>query len=99
MFAVVAFCLKMLKSWQDATSGKHILIPCLHPVTGGMIGGFFATNVGATRPLGIEGWRFAFHLMAAVAFATVYLVLRWAVDPRPPARAVLSPLQLGSNTK
>jgi hypothetical protein len=66
---------------------------------GGMLGGFFATNVGSTRPLGMEGWRFSFHLMAALALVTVYLLLRWAVDPRPPARAVLAPIQLGGSTQ
>lgn len=63
---------------------------------GGMLGGFFATNVGSTFPLGIiDGWRLAFHAVAAVAFVTTGLVLKWAVDPRPPSRAVISPLQLG----
>ena len=66
---------------------------------GGMLGGFFATNVGSLRPLGMEGWRFSFHLMAALALVTVYLLLRWAVDPRPPARALLSPLQLGDSAQ
>ena len=47
-----------------------------------MVGGFFATNVGATRPLGIDGWRFAFHLMATVSIVTAALVLNMASDPR-----------------
>ena len=57
-----------------------------------MFGGFIATNAAAVCP---NCWRLAFHAMAAVAFVTTYLVLRWAVDPRPPARSVISPLQLG----
>lgn len=32
---------------------------------GGMAGAFYATNVGATRPFGMEGWRFAFLLVRA----------------------------------
>lgn len=24
---------------------------------------FYATNIGAKKPFGIEGWRFAFHLV------------------------------------
>ena len=32
---------------------------------GGMAGAFYATNVGATTLFGIEGWRFAFHLVRA----------------------------------
>ncbi|KAK9813231.1 hypothetical protein WJX72_011069 [[Myrmecia] bisecta] len=60
---------------------------------GGMLGGFFATNIGATSPAGIDGWRFAFHLMAAVSLVTAVLVLYFAADPRP--KATISPLLLG----
>lgn len=50
---------------------------------GGMIGGFFATNIGSTQPFGIEGWRFAFHLMAGISIVTSALVYHLAVEPRP----------------
>ncbi|EFN58437.1 hypothetical protein CHLNCDRAFT_140406 [Chlorella variabilis] len=49
---------------------------------GGMAGAFYATNVGATTLFGIEGWRFAFHLVGGVCLFTAALVLRFAVDPR-----------------
>lgn len=81
------------------SAAERGLTRSLLDAAGGMLGGFFATNVGSTHPFGVEGWRFSFHLMAAVAFVTVYLVLRWAVDPRQPVRAVISPLQLSGSTK
>lgn len=56
---------------------------------GGMIGGFFATNIGSTQPFGIEGWRFAFHLMAAVSLVTSALVFYLATEPRPTAKVSL----------
>jgi hypothetical protein len=49
---------------------------------GGMAGAFYATNVGGTRLLGMEGWRFAFHAVAAVSLATSLFVYKLAVDPR-----------------
>ncbi|KAK9866373.1 hypothetical protein WJX84_011358 [Apatococcus fuscideae] len=52
---------------------------------GGLVGGFFATNVGATQPLGLEGWRFSFHLMAAISVVTAFLIHYLASDPRPRA--------------
>ena len=51
-----------------------------------MVGGFFATNIGSTMPFGMEGWRFAFHLMAAVSIVTSALVFYVATDPRPTAK-------------
>lgn len=51
-----------------------------------MVGGFFATNIGSTMPFGMEGWRFAFHLMAAVSLVTSALVFYMATDPRPTAK-------------
>lgn len=34
---------------------------------GGMMGGVFATNLGGMRPAGIDGWRAAFHTIAALS--------------------------------
>jgi MFS family permease len=34
---------------------------------GGMLGGVFATNMGGLRPLGIDGWRAAFHCIAMLS--------------------------------
>ena len=49
---------------------------------GGMAGGFFATNLGATSVAGVEGWRCAFHFIAALSVVTAVLVAWLAVDPR-----------------
>ena len=35
-----------------------------------MAGAFYATNVGATRPMGMEGWRFAFLLVSWLCCCT-----------------------------
>ena len=58
---------------------------------GGMAGGFFATSVGNGHPLGVEGWRFAFFLIASVSVFTGILTLLMASDPRRvcPTMAVL----------
>ena len=53
-----------------------------------MVGGFFATNIGSMTPFGMEGWRFAFHLMAAVSLLTSGLVFYVATDPRPTAKVM-----------
>lgn len=36
---------------------------------GGMMGGVFATNMGGAAPFGMEGWRAAFHCVAALSLA------------------------------
>ena len=51
-------------------------------IAGGLIGGFFATNLGRSTIAGIEGWRCAFHLVALVSLITSGLTLWLAVDPR-----------------
>ena len=53
---------------------------------GGMVGGFFGTNVGHFRVLGMEGWRLAFHLVAVVSLISSFLVRRFASDPRRKVR-------------
>lgn len=65
---------------------------------GGMIGGFFATNIGSTMPFGMDGWRFAFHLMALVSLVTSGLVFYIATDPRPTAKNFISPMILSAPT-
>ena len=52
------------------------------PASGGMVGGFCATNVGHFQPLGMEGWRLAFHFVALISFICCLLVLKYAADPR-----------------
>ena len=54
---------------------------------GGLAGGFFATSVGGLRPLGLEGWRFAFHVVAGISIGAGLVVLAIARDPRRKARA------------
>lgn len=49
---------------------------------GGMAGAFYATNVGATRPFGMEGWRFAF------------LLVRWLGERGDHAHAMASLLRM-----
>ncbi|KAL4424385.1 hypothetical protein ABPG75_001686, partial [Micractinium tetrahymenae] len=48
---------------------------------GGMMGALYATNMGAHRPLGLEGWRFAFVSLAAVAAAAGVANLIFTEDP------------------
>ncbi|PRW33724.1 MFS general substrate transporter [Chlorella sorokiniana] len=64
------------------TRGRAFGIMSLTASLGGMAGAFYATNVGATRPFGMEGWRFAFLLVAVISVVTAALVYRYAVDPR-----------------
>lgn len=33
-------------------------------------GGLFATNIGGTSPFGLDGWRFALHLVAIISILT-----------------------------
>lgn len=47
-----------------------------------MAGGFFATSIGSQRPYGVEGWRFAFFVIAGVSVMTGFLTLFMAADPR-----------------
>lgn len=49
---------------------------------GALLGAVFATNVGGLRPLGLEGWRFAFGAVALASWAIGACTLALAVDPR-----------------
>ena len=57
-----------------------------------MAGGFFATSVGNGHVLGVEGWRFAFFLIASVSVFTGILTLLMASDPRRVSPKLLNPL-------
>ncbi|KAF0913182.1 hypothetical protein E2562_020348 [Oryza meyeriana var. granulata] len=48
---------------------------------GSIIGGFSALLLASTTVLGIEGWRVAFHLVAAISVVVGILVWLFAVDP------------------
>ncbi|KAI3436365.1 hypothetical protein D9Q98_002418 [Chlorella vulgaris] len=57
---------------------------------GGLLGAVWATNIGSHRPLGMEGWRFAFLSLACVSAATGVANLLLATDPlrdQPPLSA------------
>lgn len=48
---------------------------------GGMLGALYATNMGAYKPLGIEGWRFAFVTVAVLSGIAGLLNAAYVVDP------------------
>lgn len=48
---------------------------------GAIIGGFAALLLAPTTIFGVAGWRFAFHLVAAISVAVGVLVWFFAVDP------------------
>lgn len=48
---------------------------------GGMLGTLYATNVGATAPFGMEGWRFAFWTVAVLSAVAGLLNAAYVVDP------------------
>jgi hypothetical protein len=52
---------------------------------GGMAGAFFATNISHYKVLNTEGWRFAFHTVAAVSICLALLLGTFASDPRKKA--------------
>lgn len=47
-------------------------------IAGGMAGAFCATNVSHYSPYGIEGWRFAFHVVAALSIFLAILLRSFA---------------------
>lgn len=49
---------------------------------GGLAGAFFATSIGGLHLLGLEGWRFAFHVVAGISIAAGLTVLAIGRDPR-----------------
>ena len=64
---------------------RNSCLVCEHVLwcaAGGMAGGFFATSIGDKHPFGIEGWRFAFFLIASVSIFTGILTAVMASDPR-----------------
>jgi MFS family permease len=59
---------------------------------GSIIGGFSALLLAPTTILGIAGWRFAFHLVAAISVVVGVLVWFFAVDPNFPTGEAASAL-------
>ncbi|KAL6846664.1 hypothetical protein ACP4OV_024112 [Aristida adscensionis] len=58
---------------------------------GSIFGGFFALMLAQTTFLGIDGWRVAFHLVAAVSVVVGALMWLFAVDPHFPGGAAPPP--------
>ena len=48
---------------------------------GGMLGALYATNVGAYKPLGIEGWRFVFFSVSIISGVSGILNHLFVYDP------------------
>ncbi|KAK9861788.1 hypothetical protein WJX84_005582 [Apatococcus fuscideae] len=71
--------------YSPATRGRAFGTLYLTGALGGMLGGLYATNVAATHPLGMEGWRFAFLMVALVSLSIGGLTLAFAKDPRSPS--------------
>lgn len=59
-----------------------------HGRAGGMAGAFFATNISHYSPYGMEGWRFAFHVVAALSVFLALLLRMFARDPRKKVNAL-----------
>ena len=49
---------------------------------GAVLSTLFATNIGGVRPLGFEGWRFAFVSVALASWCVGACTFFFAVDPR-----------------
>ncbi|KAL4445751.1 hypothetical protein ABPG77_008950 [Micractinium sp. CCAP 211/92] len=66
---------------------------------GGLLGSLLGTNLGHLRPFGMEGWRFAFVLVALASWLIGALTLCFARDPRAQQSELGSPAsQLSSST-
>ena len=62
--------------------GRAFGVLYLTGALGGMAGALYATNLGGHRPLGLEGWRFAFLSLAAVSAAAGVANLLLTEDPQ-----------------
>ena len=49
---------------------------------GALVGALFATNIGHLRPLGVEGWRFAFLIVALSSWIIGVFTWIFGIDPR-----------------
>ncbi|KAK9868059.1 hypothetical protein WJX84_009573 [Apatococcus fuscideae] len=68
--------------FQPAQRGKAFGALYLTGAVGATLGALYATNIGDSHPLGMEGWRFAFLSVAAVSLTIGVLNLLYAADPR-----------------
>ena len=75
--------------YTEAHRGKAFGTLQMSSALGAALGGLYATNVGASRPFGWDGWRFAMLLLGVVAFAIGLLNLALSADPRAASRGSL----------
>jgi MFS family permease len=77
----------VIADYYDAgTRGRAFGALYLVSSLGSMAGGFFATSIGGKSVGRLEGWRFAFLLIAAASVAVGFGVLVFAADPRGRAK-------------
>ncbi|EFN50878.1 hypothetical protein CHLNCDRAFT_141677 [Chlorella variabilis] len=67
--------------FSSAQRGRAFGVLYLTAALGGMLGALYATNMSSHRPLGLEGWRFAFLSLAAVSGAAGVANLLLTEDP------------------
>ncbi|BDA49896.1 probable quinolone resistance protein NorA at N-terminal half [Coccomyxa sp. Obi] len=95
--ALVLPCVQSLVAdyYAPAVRGRAFGFLFTMAALGGMAGGFFATSISGKRPGGIEGWRFAFYVVAALAAVAAVINLLLGHDPRPNLTDARGRLQLG----
>ena len=62
---------------------------------GGVLGGIYATNLGARAVMGRPGWRFVFHSTGVFSLVTGFAVLFFAHEPPGSQRSPQKPRQQG----
>ena len=67
---------------EEARRGAAFGTLHLTSALGAALGGLYATNVGASRPLGWDGWRFAMLLLGVVALGVGLVNALVSADPR-----------------
>lgn len=68
--------------YSEERRGRAFGLLYLTGTLGALVGALYATNIGHLRPLGVEGWRFAFGTVALASWAIGALALALGVDPR-----------------
>jgi MFS family permease len=68
--------------FSELSRGKAFGSLYLTGAIGGMLGALAAANLGGHRPLGVEGWRWAFWAVALASALVGVLNLIGSVDPR-----------------
>jgi MFS family permease len=68
--------------YSEGDRGKAFGTLHLTSALGASVGGLVATNLGAARPGGWEGWRLSILLLGALSFGIAAGTCVWARDPR-----------------